>query len=136
MQIGEFQSRPLGPFGLVGGGRMAPIYILVIEERLAGILEQFRHFPRMPRMHPVILGRGYVKRGRVIQARIEIVIGRDGLKEGAFFSNVRITIFINPGGAREQLVITQHVEQRHLDHHSGPQVRPLCDHDAHEQPAI
>ena len=55
-EVGVLEGGALGEFGLVRRCRMAAIDVLVVEERQACILEQFRHLPGMARVDPVVLG--------------------------------------------------------------------------------
>ena len=90
----------------------------------------------MARVHPVIL-RGGHEEGHGVRLRgIEVLVGRDRLEEGALLGHVRRAIFADPGRARQQQVVAQHVEQRHLHHDRVPQVRPLVQHHAHQEAAI
>ena len=45
-------------------------------------------------------------------------------------------VFVHPRGAGEQLVVAQHVQQRHLHHGGVDHLRMLVEHDAHQQAAI
>ncbi len=90
----------------------------------------------MARMHAIILGRRLEIDFGIRLRRIDIVIRRQLLEEGSLFGHIRIAILVHPRRARQQQVIAQHVQQRHLADNRPEQVRPLREHHAHQQPAI
>ena len=115
---------------------MPAIDILVIKEGPPERLHAGRHLAGMAGVDAVVLGRGDKERLGVGDPRFQIVVGRDAFQEHRLVGNVGVAVFGDPRGAGEQLVIAQHVEERHLDHDGVEQIRPLRQHDAHQEAAI
>ncbi len=87
-------------------------------------------------MDPVVAGGGHEERRRILPVAADQVIGRESPDELPLLRIIRVPVFRHPRRARQQLVITLHVQQRHFHHHRAEQLGILRQHVAHQQPTV
>ena len=115
---------------------MAPFGVLVIHRGMTKALQLGGHFTRMARVNPVITRRRIKERFRIGHVLLHVLVGRVGLDDLTILRNIRIAVFTHPAGASQQLVVTQHVKQRHRTDNSVEQVRTLHHHGTHQQTTV
>src|ERR1700722_4713037 len=70
-------QRPLqGPLLVVSGGAVPALNVLVVTHFMPLFGESRHHFARVPRVHPIVPGRGDEEHRRVLPLRRHILIGR------------------------------------------------------------
>ena len=112
-EIHQFQRRSSGLLKQVGTATMATFGVLKIEDRMILRCQLGHHSARMTGMNPIIPGIGPEEYLRIVNIRPDILIRRVFFDIGALFQNIRIAIFRHPTGAGGQLVIADHIKQRH-----------------------
>mmetsp|Transcript_96151 Transcript_96151/g.250696 ORF Transcript_96151/g.250696 Transcript_96151/m.250696 type:complete len:258 (-) Transcript_96151:583-1356(-) len=134
---------------VVGSTTMSSFDVLPVEHlrRLVSrhlIQQPSDHLSCVPRVHTVVLGRCREQhlwtlpiRARLQAHVVEPVVWRKGLDELPFLRVVWISVLSHPRSAREQCVISLHVQQRHLAHYGAEKLRPLTrEHIADKQASV
>ena len=67
---------------------------------------------------------------------LDVVIGRVGVEPVELLGVVGRAVLGDPQFGDQEMVIADHVEQRHLADHGAEEVGTLRDHGAHEQAAV
>eukprot|EP00962_Isochrysis_galbana_P033435 scaffold11182_cov122-Isochrysis_galbana.AAC.4 len=83
------------------------------------------------RVHAVVPGGGghQQRRVRCLPALgFHVVVSREPVQKVPPVRRVRIAVLCHPAGARKQLAVPPHVQERHGAHHGAPQLRPANQH--------
>src|SRR6185312_16247380 len=99
-------------------------------------LHQGRHFPGVHRVHARIRLGSHEERCRVGYAFAYVVIGRVTVQVAELLTVFSRAVLRDPEPGNLKLVVTKHIQQRHLAHSRAKQVWTLRDHSAHQQPAV
>ncbi|MDR8871587.1 hypothetical protein FEP94_06342 [Burkholderia pseudomultivorans] len=132
----EFGRIGLGALQIVGAAVAAvgvlPVPHPVVTERV----HARSHLARMRGMHAIVARRRRQQQRRIRDAFAHAVIRRIRGQRRAFVGIVRIAVFVEPRGARMQLRIAPHVEQRHAAQYRAEQRRALHHAGGDQQPAV
>lgn len=90
----------------------------------------------MARVHPVILAAGDEEHLGVGLVGLEVLVGRVGRDGRTLFRNTRIAVLRHPGRTRGELMVPEHVEQRHGANDGRVQIRTLGVGHANEETTV
>ena len=99
-------------------------------------LQPGRELARVERVDPRVRLGGGEQHRRVALAVPDAVIGRIRVEDRELVGVLGAAVFGNPEARDRELMVTQHVEQRHRAHGRAEQLRPLGHRRADQQPAV
>ena len=87
-------------------------------------------------MHAVVPRGGCEDRRRVVNAGLQVVIGRERTDELPLLRIVRVTVLFHPARTGQELRVAPHVRQRDLGHDRSEKIRPHREGVRHEKTAV
>ncbi len=90
----------------------------------------------MQRVHAGVGIAGLEHHRRIFRAPFDVVVGRVLQDVGELLRVLRRAVLGHPQRRQLELVVADHVEQRHVAQHCAEQIGPLGHGGAHQQPAV
>ena len=115
---------------------MAAFRVFPVQHVVALLFHLCHHLARMAGVDPVVARRGGQQHARIFLVLEDVLVRRVLADVSPLFRHVRVAVLSHPRGARQQLVIAAHVEQRHLADDGVEQIGTLHQHGARQQAAI